>query len=68
MMNPVIVPLKTEKRFLVTEELSLRFKLRCVEGDSVPEEHAALGSSLSRQRLAVSAKRQIDENPTRSPS
>src|SRR5882672_6333354 len=42
MMNPVIVPLKTEKRFLVTEELSLRFKLRCVEGDSLPEEHAAL--------------------------
>jgi hypothetical protein len=42
MMNPVIVPLKTEKRFLVTEELSLRFKLHCVEGDSLPEEHAAL--------------------------
>jgi hypothetical protein len=65
MMNPVIVPLKTEKRFLVTEELSLRFKLRCVEGDSLPEEHAALRTVVFHadngwqgQRWA----RQIDEN------
>jgi len=65
MMNPVIVPLKTEKRFLVTEELSLRFKLRCAEGGSLPDEHAALRTLVFHpdngwqgQRWA----RQIDEN------
>jgi hypothetical protein len=65
MMNPVIVPLKTEKRYLVTEELSLRFKLRCVGDDSLPEEHEALRTLVFHpdngwqgQRWA----RQIDEN------
>ena len=65
MMNPVIVPLKTEKRFLVTEELSLRFKLRCVEGDSLPEERAALRTLVFHSVngwQGLRWARQIDEN------
>ena len=65
MMNPDIVPLKTEKRFLVTEEVTLRFKLRCAKGDSRPEEDAALRTLVFHPVNGWQGHRwarQIDEN------
>jgi hypothetical protein len=65
MIDPVIVPRKTEKRFLVTEEVSLRLKLHGVEGDSLPEQHAALRTLVFHPESGWQGQcwaRRIDEN------
>ncbi len=64
-MKPVIVPLKTERKFLVTEELSLRFKLRCDAGARSPDERGALRTLVFHPDngwQGLCWARQIDEN------
>src|SRR5882672_800984 len=64
-MKPVIVPVKTERVFLVTEELSLRFKLRCAEGERSPDERGALRTLVFHSDNGWQGQcwaREIDEN------